>query len=407
MAGRKNDAARLPGLEERANLLERKRNLKMARSAHAYVRGATAQFYGWLSEVDHAGIPEAPHVWICGDCHAGNLGPVASASGKVQVQIRDLDQTVIGNPAHDLIRLGLSLSTAARGSDLPGVTTAHMLEEMVHGYRDALIGHNESLSEAHAGRAVQTIIAQSTHRKWDHLALERLEHIQPKIPLGKRFWPLSQEERDAIEEIVSSDTAHDLVCKLHGRNPSHPIEILDTAYWMKGCSSLGALRYAVLLRIGGDKSRQTLCLLDIKEAVQSVAPGQSGNDMPDDFALRVVSGGRALSPYLGDRMLPAHMLGRPVVVRELLPQDLKLEIDQLTRGEAVRAARFLAAVVGHAHARQMPPDVRSRWSAELARHHTANLDAPSWLWSTVVTLMGRHEEGYLNHCREFARALAA
>jgi uncharacterized protein (DUF2252 family) len=26
------------------------------------------------------------------------------------IQIRDLDQTVIGNPAHDLIRLGLSLA---------------------------------------------------------------------------------------------------------------------------------------------------------------------------------------------------------------------------------------------------------------------------------------------------------
>jgi uncharacterized protein (DUF2252 family) len=33
-----------------------------------------------------------------------------------------MDQTVIGNPARDLIRLGLSLATAARGSDLPGIT---------------------------------------------------------------------------------------------------------------------------------------------------------------------------------------------------------------------------------------------------------------------------------------------
>ena len=56
----------------------------------------------------------------------------------VDVQIRDLDQTVIGNPAHDLIRLGLSLASAARGSDLPGVTTAHMLEQMVSGYSLAL-----------------------------------------------------------------------------------------------------------------------------------------------------------------------------------------------------------------------------------------------------------------------------
>jgi uncharacterized protein (DUF2252 family) len=50
------------------------------------------------------------------------------------------DQTVIGNPNHDLIRLALSLSSAARGSDLPGVTTAHMLEQMMIGYQKALKG---------------------------------------------------------------------------------------------------------------------------------------------------------------------------------------------------------------------------------------------------------------------------
>lgn len=67
----------------------------------------------------------------------GNLGPLANADGQVEIQIRDLDQAVIGNPAHDLIRLGLSLATAARGSDLPGVTTARMIEQMVEGYENA------------------------------------------------------------------------------------------------------------------------------------------------------------------------------------------------------------------------------------------------------------------------------
>jgi len=28
----------------------------------------------------------------------GNLGPVANAAGQIEIQIRDLDQTVIGNP---------------------------------------------------------------------------------------------------------------------------------------------------------------------------------------------------------------------------------------------------------------------------------------------------------------------
>ena len=115
---------------------------------------------------------------------------------------------------------------------------------------------------------------------------------------------------------------------------------------------------------------------------------------------------RPLSPGLGERMLPARLLGRPVVLRELMPQDLKLEIDRLTRDEAVGAARFLAAVVGHAHARQMDVATRRAWAAELGRDHPGRVDAPSWLWSVVVDLVARHERGYLHHCRDYALAQA-
>jgi uncharacterized protein (DUF2252 family) len=31
------------------------------------------------------------------------------------------------------------------------------------------------------------------------------------------------------------------------------VEVVEAAYWMKGCSSLGRLRYAVLLGIGEKK----------------------------------------------------------------------------------------------------------------------------------------------------------
>ncbi len=109
----------------------------VARSAHAYMRGNTQKFYEWLDRSKQHVLPQGPHIWICGDCHVGNLGPVADGEGQIAVQIRDLDQTVIGNPAHDLIRLGLSLATAARGSDLPGVTTAKMIEQVIEGYEHA------------------------------------------------------------------------------------------------------------------------------------------------------------------------------------------------------------------------------------------------------------------------------
>ena len=400
------NVAVFPSLEERAQILETRRTQKMARSAHAYVRGSTAQFYDWLREVDHGSVPLAPTVWICGDCHIGNLGPTASASGSVGLQIRDLDQTVLGNPAHDLIRLGLSLSAAARGSNLPGIATARMLEEVIHGYREALAGHSDSFSEAQAGKAVRTVVAQATRRRWKHLAHERLDQVSPKIPLGKRFWPLAKDERQAIEALVSADDIKGLIGDYHGRGDHQSLEVVDAAYWVKGCSSLGTLRYAVLLRVGTGKSGRSYCLVDIKEALPSVAPAASRSPTLDPGE-RIVAGACALSPALGERMLAGSLLGRSVVVRELMPQDLKLEIDQLTADEAVQAARFLAAVVGHAHARQMTADVRQAWSAELARDHARDLDAPLWLWGAIVDLVGRHERAYLDHCRRYAGSTAA
>ncbi len=374
------------------------RNLKMARSAHAYVRGNTVKFYEWLAGTDRTLLPEGPAVWICGDCHLGNLGPVASADGRVGIEIRDLDQTVIGNPAHDLIRLALSMATAARGSDLPGVTTAHILEEMISGYEQALDDPESAPRKAGVTKPVERVLKVALKRKWRHLATERIEDVKPRIPLGKRFWPLSNDEQREIERIFKSEEARKLLTAMHGRKDGAGINVLDAAYWVKGCSSLGRLRYAALLEIG----KHRYCLVDIKEAAKAAAPRSADGRMPANDAERVVEGARKLSPFLGERMLAAQFLKRPVVVRELLPQDLKLEMDQISREEAKNAARFLAAVVGKAHARQMDEATRKKWRSELKGSRGKHLDAPSWLWTSVVELIASHEVAYLEHCRRYA-----
>ena len=105
-------------------------------------------------------------------------------------------------------------------------------------------------------------------------------------------------------------------------------------------------------------------------------------------------------------MLATQFAGRPIFVRELLPQDLKLEINQLKRVEAMRAANFLASVVGKAHARQMDAATRKTWQTELQRNRSKSLDAPSWLWSSVVALIASHEAAYLEHCRKYAMEIA-
>ena len=397
-----------PSRKNRPIILSERRNAKMARSAHAYMRGNTVKFYEWLDSAAGKSIPEGPPVWICGDCHVGNLGPVADLEGDVDIQIRDLDQTVIGNPAHDLIRLALSLATAARSSDLPGVTTARMMEEMAAGYAAALKSdHWRRRKPDVQAKSVERIMQQALRRRWKDLAKERIEDVRPSIPRGDKFWELNKTERRELEALVHTDAVRELVTSLRHRDDNGDIAVLDAAYWVKGCSSLGRLRYAALVGVKTKRRVGEVCFLDIKEATAAAAPRNPDAEMPRDNAERVVRGARALAPNLGERMLAARMCDRSVVIRELMPQDLKLEIDQLTQREAVNAARFLAMVVGEAHARQMDRATRASWAKAFGQRRSKSLDAPSWLWTSVVDLVATHEAAYLEHCRRFPLAMAA
>jgi uncharacterized protein (DUF2252 family) len=146
---------------------------------------------------------------VCGDCHIGNLGPVASVGGKLAVQIRDLDQAVVGNPVHDLVRLGLSLAMAARGTALPGVTTARMMERMMNGYETAFATTPTEAAEGDARKmpcAIELVMRKAQARSWKHLADERIEDVKPKTPLGKRFWPLTEEESAAVQGIFADQS---------------------------------------------------------------------------------------------------------------------------------------------------------------------------------------------------------
>ena len=390
--------------EERLKTLTMLRNRKMARSPHAYVRGNTERFYDWLNANAISSIPAGPSIWICGDCHLGNLGPVADSSGKVRIQIRDLDQTVIGNPAHDLIRLGLSLASAARGSNLSGKVTSSMLEQLIVGYLSAFsVDHAEPVRVPKPD-PVRVVLKQAIDRSFRHLCKERMEGKRNRIPRGRRFWHASDEEQEEIRRICELPEIHALVTSLKCRSDDAHVSLLDAAYWVKGCSSLGKLRFAALLEIHGQSdddsdSDSDFCLIDIKEAVRALAPRDRNSTMPHGDAERVVAGAQALAPFLGSRMLPDRVTGHSVFIRELLPQDLKIDIESLDEAQADVVALYLASVVGRAHASQLDLQTQERWAAELQRNHSRGLDAPSWLWRSIVDLLGSHEIGYLEHCR--------
>ena len=97
----------------------------------------------------------------------------------------------------------------------------------------------------------------------------------------------------------------------------------------------------------------------------------------------------------------------------LPPPDLVIEgvrsvaIESHLDASAFARTHCLAHVVGNAHGWQMDEATRSGWRDEVLRGTDGGSQAPSWLWSSVVELAGRHEVGYLQHCLRYATAEAA
>lgn len=392
--------ARLPiSPEERLPLLDIRREAKMTSSAHAYVRGSTKHFYKWLASSRGKSLPAAPSIWIGGDCHIGNLGPVAAKDGNIAIELRDLDQAVIGSPAHDVVRLALSIAMAVRASNLPGAVTARVIESVARGYEVVL--EAKAAERPYAletpPKQVLRLLKAAKSRSRRQLFKERLGGAARQIPMGKRFWPLLPEERAAVERLVTSAKVRKLVTLLASRDDDAEVELVDAAYWVKGCSSLGLWRAAALVSVGNAKA-----LIDIKQAVKPLAPHTKQAKLPKHHGERVVAAARALSPGLGDRMAPASVLDREVFVRELLPQDLKFELDALGEDEAVAIGHYMGSVVANAHAGQLDASTAGKWLREFRKGNAKNMTAPAWLWAAIVDLVALHEGAYLEHCREHA-----
>ena len=253
-----------------------------------------------------------------------------------------------------------------------------MLEEMMEGYENAFERDFHEESESKRPESIRLVSKQASAASWKTLAKKRIEDTRPAIPLGRRFWSISKDERRQIEKLFDSEEMRKLATMLRSREDDARVKL-----YKKGKDS-------------------TYCIMDVKEAVHPIARHAWCVKMPSDPAERVVEGARHLSPYLGKRMRAMRLMNKAVFVRELLPQDLKIEVEQLTQDEAMKVARFLAAVVGKAHSRQMASGTRKQWQKELRRNRTKSLDAPTWLWTSIVELLAVHERAYPEHCRTFA-----
>ena len=76
----------------------------------------------------------------------------------------------------------------------------------MEGDEQAFIDLEEGTRDTHPMPDVAKMALRlALRRKWRHLARERIEDQSPKIPLGLRFWPLTDEERGEIRELFERE----------------------------------------------------------------------------------------------------------------------------------------------------------------------------------------------------------
>jgi hypothetical protein len=69
--------------------------------------------------------------------------------------------------------------------------------------------------------------------------------MKPTIPLGKKFWPLSPEEKAEIERIFATEEVRRLVTSLRSRKDTAAVEVLDRdAVHSVACASRCCLELA-------------------------------------------------------------------------------------------------------------------------------------------------------------------
>jgi uncharacterized protein (DUF2252 family) len=153
-----------------------------------------------------------------------------------------------------------------------------------------------------------------------------------------------------------------------------------------GTGSLGSVRVAVLTR--GKGGADGAWLFDMKEEGRPAAEPLLG--LPElEPAERVVAGARACLEAPPRMMGTTRLAGVPMFVRRLAPQEDKLDLTRIAKGELLGLSSYLGALMGRAHRHGAKSAGKDAWSQ----------DEQEALIERAITLAGVHEAAYLAFCK--------
>jgi len=383
--------ARMPQLFDR-------KMARMTQSPLALLRGSAPLFYDILAT--HPSLAEGARGkgWLAGDLHLENFGayrplPIGDEHEKTErgglaaFDLNDFDDGVVGPWRFDVLRLVTSLILGGRELGADGPRVLDLAHALVDAYGSHVSGEHKGLPEAPecVDRLVERVAGRSRKELLD--ARTVIKHGQRQFVRGDRYLDLPPAIGKRVEGAFL-DYVRGLDEDM--RPDREALDVVDAAWRVAGCGSLGGVRVAVLAR--GKGGVDGAWVFDMKEEETPSATrvlGRPAKRFRFDPAERVCAAYRACVDR-PSRLLGATTLGgRSMFVRRLAPQEDKLDLTALRSSDLDPLAVYLGALTGRAHARGATKKPRKAWTHE-------ERDA---LVDRAIALAGIHEAIYLALCK--------
>jgi uncharacterized protein (DUF2252 family) len=317
-----------------------------------------------LSRTPATGI----RVQACGDCHASNFGGFASPERQLLFDINDFDETLQAPWEWDVKRLAASIVLASRELGLDGGRCEDTVQTMAKSYREHMreYAHMRALEVWYSHMDAEVFVEEATtaasRKRWEQVEkaarLQTAEHIFPKIAKVINGRTRIVDHPPLVYHPRESDIMQKHVIRMfHDYRESLPAErrvildryhILDVARKVVGVGSVGT-RCAVALLMAGQHDPM---LLQFKEALPSVLEPYAGKSRYANHGDRVVTGQRMLQSasdvFLG---WTRDEEGRSYYFRQLRDMKMKIDLENMTKGDWLEYVEICGWTLARAHAR--------------------------------------------------------
>jgi uncharacterized protein (DUF2252 family) len=343
---------------------------RMQQSPFAFFRGSAAVMACDLSKTPATGI----RVQACGDCHASNLGGFASPERRLVFDINDFDETLPAPWEWDVKRLAASIVLASRELGLNAGRCADAVRMMAQSYRKHMrqYGRMRALEVWYSRMDAEVFIEEAStmaaKKRWEQVEekarRQTPEHIFPRIAnvINGRTRivdhpPLVYHPRESdveVKYVIEMFREYRETLPAERRVILDRYHIVDVARKVVGVGSVGT-RCGVALLMGGEHDPM---LLQIKEALPSVLEPYAGKSRYTTPGERVVTGQRMLQSasdvFLG---WTNDSNGRSYYFRQLRDMKMKIDLENMTRGDWLEYVEICGWTLARAHARTGDPAV--------------------------------------------------